>query len=244
MDQGTIQAIGIAAVIIFLAVSAISPIARNVIANKAQNQFMAGDFEGLLKTLSSPMAGIALPKFNQEFMRLNAYEASQNVEGVQQTLDRLLKLPASAEQRRILLSRALNFYEGQNDEDRATHVLELVDALPDQCKGEAVDLAKELRRDSHQTFDIVFRGSYSHIAEMEHALASAEGDERARLNYYLSLQYANKGDEKRADEYLGRIAKAYGFERPAAADEDEAGAAEGDAAEGDDADSAKTGDAE
>ena len=46
---------------------------------------------------------------------------------------------------------------------------------------------------------------------MEHALAGADADERARLNYYLSLQYGNKGDEKRAREYLDRVAKTYGL---------------------------------
>lgn len=212
MDTQTlITTASICAVVFMLLVSVLPGMLRGVIANKAQNQFMAGDFDAVLKTLSGPMASFCLPKYNQEYMRLNAYEAKQDVEGVQRTLDVMLGLRATAQQRRILLSRALNFYETQGDEERATHVLELIDSHVAECKGEALDAAKELKRDSRQTFNIAFRGSYAYIAEMEHALASADADERARLNYYLSLQYGNKGDGKRAREYLDRIAKSYGL---------------------------------
>ena len=212
MDTQTlITTASICAVVFMLLVSVLPGMLRGIIANKAQNQFMAGDFDAVLKTLSGPMASFCLPKYNQEYMRLNAYEAKQDVEGVQRTLDVMLGLRATAQQRRILLSRALNFYETQGDEERATHVLELIDSHVAECKGEALDAAKELKRDSRQTFNIAFRGSYAYIAEMEHDLASADADERARLNYYLSLQYGNKGDEKRAREYLDRIAKSYGL---------------------------------
>ena len=209
--MNTVEIIGIALVVIMVLASVLSPVVRNVIGNKAQNQFMAGDFEGVLKTLDSSLADFSLPKFNQEYMRLNAYEAGQNVEGVRKTLSKMLAMRATPEQRRVLLSRALNFYETQGDEERAEHVLELIDSHVAECQGDALEAAKQLKRDSRQTFAIVFRGSYAYIAEMEHALANADGDERARLNYYLSLQYGNKGDEKRAHEYLDRVAKSYGL---------------------------------
>ena len=212
MDTTTlIGTAGICAVVFMLLVSVLPGMLRGVIANKAQNQFMSGDFDGVIKTLSGPVASFCLPKYNQEFMRLNAYEAKQDVEGVQRTLDVMLGLRATPEQRRILLSRALNSYEMQGDEERATHVLDLIDSHVGKCQGDALEAAKELKRDSRQTFNIAFRGSYAYIAEMEHALASADADERARLNYYLSLQYGNKGDEKRSREYLDRIAKSYGL---------------------------------
>ena len=208
MDTTTlISTAGICAVVFMLLVSVLPGMLRGVIANKAQNQFMSGDFDGVIKTLSGPVASFCLPKYNQEFMRLNAYEAKQDVEGVQRTLDAMLGLRATPEQRRILLSRALM----QGDEERATHVLDLIDSHVGKCQGDALEAAKELKRDSRQTFNIAFRGSYAYIAEMEHALAGADADERARLNYYLSLQYGNKGDEKRSREYLDRIAKSYGL---------------------------------
>ena len=127
MDTQTlITTASICAVVFMLLVSVLPGMLRGVIANKAQNQFMAGDFDAVLKTLSGPMASFCLPKYNQEYMRLNAYEAKQDVEGVQRTLDVMLGLRATAQQRRILLSRALNFYETQGDEERAREYLDRI----------------------------------------------------------------------------------------------------------------------
>ena len=69
---------------------------------------------------------------------------------------------------------------------------------------------KDLLRDARQTFAIVFKNSFAYIAEMEHQLADAEPDEKARLNYFLSLQYENKGDEARAKEHLDRVMSVFG----------------------------------
>ena len=77
--QTLITTAGICAVVFMLLVSVLPGMLRGVIANKAQNQFMAGDFDAVLKTLSGPMASFCLPKYNQEYMRLNAYEAKQDV---------------------------------------------------------------------------------------------------------------------------------------------------------------------
>ena len=80
---------------------------------------------------------------------------------------------------------------------------------------------KDLLRDARQTFAIVFKNSFAHIAEMEHQLADAEPDEKARLNYFLSLQYENKGDEARAKEHLDRVMSVFGISSEDAAASDE-----------------------
>lgn len=197
MDARTL---GIVLVIVALLGSVAGRLVRGRAVSKAQDQFMAGDFEGMIKTLDGAAAKTGLPPFNLHYMRLNGFEAMQDVEGEKAELSVLLRMHCTDAQRRLVLARAMNFYEMQKDREGAEHVLELMESFED----------KDLLRDARQTFAIVFKNSFAYIAEMEHQLADAEPDEKARLNYFLSLQYENKGDEARAKEHLDRVMSVFG----------------------------------
>lgn len=197
MDAKTL---GIVLVIVALLGSVAGRLVRGRAVSKAQDQFLAGDFEGMIKTLDGVAAKTGLPPFNLHYMRLNGFEAMQDIEGEKTELDVLLRMHCTDAQRRLVLARAMNFYEMQKDREGAEHVLELMESFED----------KDLLRDARQTFAIVFKNSFAYIAEMEHQLADAEPDEKARLNYFLSLQYENKGDEVRAKEHLDRVMSVFG----------------------------------
>lgn len=204
MDAKTL---GIVLVVVALLGSVAGRLVRGRAVSKAQDQFLAGDFEGMIKTLDGVAAKTGLPPFNLHYMRLNGFEAMQDIEGEKTELDVLLRMRCTDAQRRLVLARAMNFYEMQKDREGAEHVLELMESFED----------KDLLRDARQTFAIVFKNSFAYIAEMEHQLADAEPDEKARLNYFLSLQYENKGDEVRAKEHLDRVMSVFGVvpENPA-----------------------------
>ncbi len=232
-----VRTLGIVLVIVALLGSVAGRLVRGRAVSKAQDQFMAGDFEGMIKTLDGAAAKTGLPPFNLHYMRLNGFEAMQDVEGEKAELNVLLRMRCTDVQRRLVLARAMNFYEMQKDREGAEHVLELMESFED----------KDLLRDARQTFAIVFKNSFAYIAEMEHQLADAEPDEKARLNYFLSLQYENKGDEARAKEHLDRVMSVFGTssEDAAASDEeapmsaDEQTDSSADAAAGADADSSE-----
>ena len=202
-----VRTLGIVLVIVALLGSVAGRLVRGRAVSKAQDQFMAGDFEGMIKTLDGAAAKTGLPPFNLHYMRLNGFEAMQDVEGEKAELNVLLRMRCTDVQRRLVLARAMNFYEMQKDREGAEHVLELMESFED----------KDLLRDARQ----MFKNSFAHIAEMEHQLADAEPDEKARLNYFLSLQYENKGDEARAKEHLDRVMSVFGISSEDAAASDE-----------------------
>lgn len=206
-----VRTLGIVLVVVALLGSVAGRLVRGRAVSKAQDQFMAGDFEGMIKTLDGAAAKTGLPPFNLHYMRLNGFEAMQDIDGEKVELNALLRMRCTDEQRRLVLARAMNFYEMQKDREGAEHVLELMESFED----------RDLLRDARQTFAIVFRNSFAYIAEMEHQLADAEPDEKARLNYFLSLQYENKGDEVRAKEYLDRVMSVFGTNSEDAAASDE-----------------------
>ena len=108
--------------------------------------------------------------------------------------------------RLALLARGFEFYAAQLDRDKASHMLELVESSGD----------KGLLRSCRVKFDIVFDKKSGYIHEMEEALPDASPEERAQLCYLLSLQYENKGDKRRADEYLRKSLEVAGITEDAA----------------------------
>ena len=127
-----VRTLGIVLVIVALLGSVAGRLVRGRAVSKAQDQFMAGDFEGMIKTLDGAAAKTGLPPFNLHYMRLNGFEAMQDVEGEKAELNVLLRMRCTDVQRRLVLARAMNFYEMQKDREGAEHVLELMESFEDK----------------------------------------------------------------------------------------------------------------
>ena len=189
MDMRTL---GMVLIVVVLVLTAASEVIKRLLLSKVERLFAAGDFDGCLKVIGGSLARLTIPSFNREFMRLNALELKQDDEAAAEVIERLLRKGCSPKQRLALL--------------KASHMLELVESSGD----------KGLLRSCRVKFDIVFDKKSGYIHEMEEALPDASPEERAQLCYLLSLQYENKGDKRRADEYLRKSLEVAGITEDAA----------------------------
>ena len=203
MDMRTL---GMVLIVVVLVLTAASEVIKRLLLSKVERLFAAGDFDGCLKVIGGSLARLTMPSFNREFMRLNALELKQDDEAAAEVIERLLRKGCSPKQRLALLARGFEFYAAQLDRDKASHMLELVESSGD----------KGLLRSCRVKFDIVFDKKSGYIHEMEEALPDASPEERAQLCYLLSLQYENKGDKRRADEYLRKSLEVAGITEDAA----------------------------
>ena len=128
-------------------------------------------------------------------MRLNAQMCLADTDASRRTIDEMLELNSSDKQRLVLLLRAFNFFVEQEDYERAGELLgELREkASPEQLAG------------CERTYAIFAEKSSAYVDQMEAELKDATGAERTTLLYLLSVQYENKGDVKRANEYLEQV---------------------------------------
>ena len=188
------RALGIALVVVVLVWTAAQAATRGILTSRLERYFQAGEFDHCLKILDSPTARFALPAYNREFMRLSALELIMDAEAEDKAIQGMLRMRCTPQQRLALLARAFDFYAGQDDRERAAHILELIESAGD----------KELLKDCRQKFGIVFDKKWSHITEMERRLPKASPAEQVRLCYLLALQYENKGDKARSNEDLKR----------------------------------------
>ena len=192
MDLRLIGIIVVALCVISLVYTGVQ---KRLIFSRYEKLFERGDFEGCIRLLDGPVAKIIYPRYNQLYMRLNAQMCLADADASRRTIEEMLELRSSDKQRLVLLLRAFNFFVEQEDYGRAGELLEELreKASPEQLAG------------CERTYAIFAEKSSAYVGEMEAELKDATGPERTTLLYLLSVQYENKGDAKRANEYLEQV---------------------------------------
>lgn len=190
-----LRLIGIIAVALCVISLVYTEVQKRLIFSRYEKLFERGDFEGCIRLLDGPVAKIIYPRYNQLYMRLNAQMCLADADASRRTIEEMLELRSSDKQRLVLLLRAFNFFVEQEDYGRAGELLEELreKASPEQLAG------------CERTYAIFAEKSSAYVGEMEAELKDATGPERTTLLYLLSVQYENKGDAKRANEYLEQV---------------------------------------
>lgn len=190
-----LRLIGIIVVALCVISLVYTEVQKRLIFSRYEKLFEKGDFEGCLRVLDGPVAKIVYPRYNQLYMRLNAQMCLADADASRRTIDEMLELSSSDKQRLVLLLRAFNFFVEQEDYERAGELLEELreKASPEQLAG------------CERTYAIFAEKSSAYVDQMEAELKDATGPERTTLLYLLSIQYENKGDVKRANEYLEQV---------------------------------------
>ena len=193
------QLVGIVLVALCVVSLVYTEVQKRTVFSKYERLFGEGDFEGCVRLLERPVVRLVYPRYNQLFMRLNAQMCLDNVQESRRIIDEMLKLRTSDEQRLVLLVRAFNFFVEQEDYARAKELLEEL-----RQKASAEQLAE-----CERTYAIFAQKSSAYVDQMEAELKGASGPERTTLLYLLSVQYENRGDVKRANEYLELVQGAF-----------------------------------
>ncbi len=189
------QLIGIILVALCVISLVYTEVQKRLVFSRYERLFERGDFEGCLRLLDGPLVRLIYPRYNLLYMRLNAQMCLQDDDESRRIIEEMLGLRASDEQRLVLLLRAFNFFVEQQDYARAKELLgELRQkATPEQLA------------ECERTYAIFAEKSSAYIKEMEAELREAGSADRTKLLYLLSVQYENKGDARRANEYLERV---------------------------------------
>lgn len=189
------QLIGIILVVLCVVSLVYTEVQKRLVFSRYEALFARGDFEGCLRLLDRAVVRLIYPRYNQLYMRLNAQMCLEDEEESRRIIDEMLSLKTTDEQRLVLLLRAFNFFVEQEDYARAKEILE---ELRERAEGEQL-------AECERTYAIFAEKSSAHIKEMEAELRTAKATERATLLYLLSVQYENRGDQRRANEYLEQV---------------------------------------
>ena len=168
---------------------------------KLEGLIEQGKFDEFFKRIDSPMTRLVYPDYNRTYFKLNAYMMKGDYKAANSVLDDLLSRKTSSEQRADLVVKAFNIYISLNKTKKAKAMLDEIDQLEDAKYSSA-------KEDCRMMYDIAILKKSNYIDQMERALDKMSGPARGRLEYLLALQYQNRGDMAKRNEYLNRSSRA------------------------------------
>lgn len=160
-----------------------------------------GKYDEFFRLIDSRIARLVYPDYNRSYFKLNAHMIKGDWNEAEKLLDDLLARKVSDEQRADLVIKAFNIYISLSRGKKAKRMLDEIERLDSAKYGDS-------QQDCRMMYDIAILKQYNYIDRMEQALDRLHGPARGRIEYLLALQYQNKGDMAKRNEYLARSTKA------------------------------------
>ncbi len=173
-------------------VLAMTEIAKRFYAAKLAALYERGEMGEYLHTLEMPLVRLVFPAWNRAFMRMNALMVEEDRSALDKLIPEMLCMGQSPKQRRELIGRAFNYYVEQGNEVGAKPLLEEIERV------EPSEVSKQAR----MTYEIYLEKSFAYIDAMETRLSEVSGVNRGFTELLLAIQYENKGDARRAEQYF------------------------------------------
>lgn len=173
-------------------VLAMTEIAKRFYAAKLAALYERGEMGEYLHTLEMPLVRLVFPAWNRAFMRMNALMVEEDRSALDKLIPEILCMGQSPKQRRELIGRAFNYYVEQGNEVGAKPLLEEIERV------EPSEVSKQAR----MTYEIYLEKSFAYIDAMETRLSEVSGVNRGFTELLLAIQYENKGDARRAEQYF------------------------------------------
>ena len=173
-------------------VLAMTEIAKRFYAAKLAALYERGEMGEYLHTLEMPLVRLVFPAWNRAFMRMNALMVEEDRSALDKLIPEMLCMGQSPKQRRELIGRAFNYYVEQGNEVGAKPLLEEIERV------EPSEVSKQAR----MTYEIYLEKSFAYIDALETRLSEVSGVNRGFTELLLAIQYENKGDARRAEQYF------------------------------------------
>lgn len=173
-------------------VLAMTEIAKRFYAAKLAALYERGEMGEYLHTLEMPLVRLVFPAWNRAFMRMNALMVEEDRSALDKLIPEMLCMGQSPKQRRELIGRAFNYYVEQGNEVGAKPLLEEIERV------EPSEVSKQAR----MTYEIYLEKSFAYIDAMETRLSEVSGVNRGFTELLLAIQYENKGDARRAEQFF------------------------------------------
>lgn len=171
---------------------AMTEIAKRFYAAKLAALYERGEMGEYLHTLEMPLVRLVFPAWNRAFMRMNALMVEEDRSALDKLIPEMLCMGQSPKQRRELIGRAFDYYVEQGNEVGAKPLLEEIERV------EPSEVSKQAR----MTYEIYLEKSFAYIDAMETRLSEVSGVNRGFTELLLAIQYENKGDARRAEQYF------------------------------------------
>lgn len=157
-----------------------------------------GEFEQFEKELDSHICIWLIPKFNREFLRMNAYTMQNNLEKLESQFELLLNMRADEKQHTEVIVRAFDYYVNSGNNQKSKMLLEEIKKMNDQ----------NLIDNSQMMYDILIEKNFNYIEKLNNELDYGTNMEKGMKAYLISLQYGYLNNLEKEKEYQD-LSKSY-----------------------------------
>ena len=185
-----------AVVIICIAVSVFFSVKKRTTFKRLQQLMAAKQWDEFDRLLDAKLTSMLYPRYNRDYLRLVKVNPA-DAKATSEMFDLLLGLNLPKMQRVDLVIKAFNYYVGQEDRKKSKELLH-------EIKGFEGGQAEAVAHECQLMYDTMILKRHNDIPELERMLEDVGDDpvKRCRLEYLLALQYQNKGDEAKFQEFL------------------------------------------
>lgn len=151
-------------------------------------------FEQFDKLVNSGSSKYLFPRFNLEYIKLNAYILRADEKKIDESFDTLFSIKMTNPQKQDVYMKAFNYYVGMENKQKTKQLIEVIEAFDNEA----------MKKEARTIYDIFILKKGNYIEEMEVQLAEQDDAARGITEYLLSVQYENINNKKKAAEYLKR----------------------------------------
>ena len=178
-------------IILIIASFILNHIMKNHVINNLFEAIKNKDIEQYDKLSKKFLYRYYIPAYNIEYMRLQGYILNQDTKNTDLQFSKLLEMRKNKKQEIDLYTKAFYYYVQVENKKKSEEMLEKVKTV---CAEEEIKLCQI-------AYDVILCGKYNHIEEIEKEYQDAPEQLKTTLNYYLYLQYKNKGDLEKTEIY-------------------------------------------
>ncbi len=190
MDQNILIAIVIAlilTVVMFVVSKRLKASKQNLMISYLQT----GKFEEFEKLTNSFLVKMLFPRYNIEYLKLNASILEGDEAKIEEQFDGLLKVKKSKVQTEDITMKAFNYYVGVENKERCSELMETIKGFTNE----------RMVQEATIMYDIFILKKGNHIEEVSKMMEGMPDAQKGVNEYLLAVQYENIGDLENAKKY-------------------------------------------
>lgn len=190
MDKNILIAIAVA-VVLTIIMFLVSKSLRVKKQNEMITYLQTGKFEAFEKLTNSFIVKMLFPRYNIEYMKLNAYILEGDEAKIENQFDGLLSVKKSKVQTEDITMKAFNYYVGVENKEKCATLIETINTFTNE----------RMVQEANIMYDVFILKKANHIDEILEMMEGMPDAQRGVNEYLLSVQYANINDQENAKKY-------------------------------------------
>lgn len=190
MEQNVLIAI-VAAILLAIAMFIITKVLKTKKQNELITKIQLGDFEGFHKVANSFLIKMLFPRYNIEYLKLNAFILEGDESKITGQFDHLMSARKNKAQTEDITMKAFNYYVGIEDKVKCKQLIETINTFTNE----------RMVQEANIMYDVFILKKGNHIDEMLASLDALTDAQKGVNEYLLSVQYNNIGDKENAKKY-------------------------------------------